>query len=313
MGASKHNNAMATSVVYYGACSSVMLVVNKVTLSLIPLPGLVFVIQFLTTVAVVLGGKVSGHILVDDISRAKAAKFAPYVFIFVAALYCNGKVLQHSNIETLIVFRAASPLFVGVLDYVFLGREFPGFQSTVSLLGLLAGSVGYVLCDSEFQMHGIGAYAWVSAYVIVIVFEMTFAKHTIMNVEFDSPIWGSVLYNNALASPLMLVLALGTGEASTLSSFTFSTFGLAMLLLCSVLGVGMNWSGWNCRNQLSAASYTLLGVVCKIFSVLLNICLWDKHASTRGILWLGVCLFSSSIYKQAPLRTTFGDERKACK
>merc|ERR1712129_381984 len=74
------------------------------------------------------------------------------------------------------------------------------------------------------------------------------------------------------------------------------------LLFCSFLGIGMNWSGWNCRDKISAASYTLLGVACKFISVLLNVLIWDKHATQSGIACLIVCLLSSTFYKQAPLR-----------
>jgi hypothetical protein len=53
----------------------------------------------------------------------------------------------------------------------------------------------------------------------------------------------------------------------------------------------------------SATAYTLLGVVCKLISVILNVVIWDKHASPRGMLWLLVCLVCSAAYKQASLRT----------
>lgn len=299
---SKHRHEVVVSIVLYAVCSSVMLVINKVTISLIPIPGAVFVAQFLATFAGVMAGKGSGALVVDDLTAEKAFRFAPYTCAFVAALYCNGKVLQHSNVETLITFRACSPLCVSILDWVFLGRELPSMRSTASLLGVLAGAAGYVACDSEFKMHGAGAYGWSALYLVVIVFEMTYAKHTISNIHFQSAVWGSVLYSNALASPLMVVLALGSGEGAQLAAWSPTPGALSMLLLCCMLGICINWSGWNCRSQISAAAYTLLGVVCKLVSVLLNVVIWDKHASITGILWLVVCLVSSSFYRQAPLR-----------
>merc|ERR1712039_312092 len=140
------------------------------------------------------------------------AQFAPYVGSFVLSIYFNGKVLQYSNVETLIAFRSCSPLAVSILDWAFLGRELPSLRSVTALLGVVCGAIGYVLCDSEFKMHGVSAYGWVSVYLVVIIFEMTYAKHMITNVKFDSPIWGTVLYNNALAVGPMLLLAVGSGE-----------------------------------------------------------------------------------------------------
>merc|ERR1712060_674074 len=74
------------------------------------------------------------------------------------------------------------------------------------------------------------------------------------------------------------------------------------LCVSCVFGIGISWTGWNCRSKVSATAYTLLGVVCKLISVILNVLIWDKHASPRGMLWLLLCLVCSSAYRQAPLR-----------
>merc|ERR1711920_675525 len=78
--------------------------------------------------------------------------------------------------------------------------------------------------------------------------------------------------------------------------------GLRWLLLSCVVGVGISWSGWNCRSKISATAYTLLGVICKFISVLINVLIWDKHATKAGLGWLAVCLVASSTYRQAPMR-----------
>lgn len=294
------------SVVYYALCSSVMLVINKVTISRIPLPACVFFLQFLTTYAFIVVSKVFNGLRVDDLTAHKMRRFLPYACSFVASIYCNGKVLQYSNVETLITFRACSPLFVSVLDWFFLGRTFPSLRSLAALAGVLVGAIGYVLCDSEFKMHGLSAYGWVSVYLLVIILEMTYAKHTVANINFENPVWGSVLYTNALALGPCGLLAVSTGELSKFPGLRLDLFGLAVLTLCCVLGIGMNWSGWNCRSRISAASYTLLGVACKLISVLLNVLIWDKHATMAGAMWLIVCLVSSTFYRQAPMRNKDG-------
>lgn len=54
--------------------------------------------------------------------------------------------------------------------------------------------------------------------------------------------------------------------------------------------------------MVSAATYTLVGVVNKFFTVLLNVFLWDKHSSTAGIVAVCVCLAAGFFYQQAPMR-----------
>ena len=39
------------------------------------------------------------------------------------------QVLQYSNVDTFIVFRASTPLLISVADYLFLGRELPSLRS----------------------------------------------------------------------------------------------------------------------------------------------------------------------------------------
>lgn len=54
--------------------------------------------------------------------------------------------------------------------------------------------------------------------------------------------------------------------------------------------------------MVSATTYTLVGVVNKFLTVLLNVFLWDKHSSGMGILSVLVCLAAGTLYQQAPRR-----------
>jgi len=238
----------------------------------------------------------------DPLTLPNVKVFIPYIFSFVVSLYSNGKALSLSNVETVIVFRACSPLCVSVLDWLFLGRELPGMRSLMALVGVLCGAVGYVMSDSEFAMNGISAYTWVLMNLCGIVFEMTYGKGLISSITFESPVWGSTLYTNALALLPMLLVALSTGETTKMENVQISFAGIFWLAISCIIGVGISWSGWNCRAKVSATKYTLLGVICKFLSVLINVFLWDKHASPQGLLMLFICLISSAGYKQAPMR-----------
>lgn len=58
--------------------------------------------------------------------------------------------------------------------------------------------------------------------------------------------------------------------------------------------------------MVSATTYTLVGVVNKFLTVLLNVLVWDKHSTGFGIFSVCVCLLAGSFYQQAPKR----EERK---
>jgi hypothetical protein len=54
--------------------------------------------------------------------------------------------------------------------------------------------------------------------------------------------------------------------------------------------------------MVSAATYTLVGVVNKFLTVLLNVFVWDKHSSPTGLLAVCLCLLAGMFYQQAPRR-----------
>lgn len=54
--------------------------------------------------------------------------------------------------------------------------------------------------------------------------------------------------------------------------------------------------------MVSATTFTLVGVVNKFITVLLNVIVWDKHSSPMGIFAVCVCLLAGTLYQQAARR-----------
>jgi GDP-mannose transporter len=64
----------------------------------------------------------------------------------------------------------------------------------------------------------------------------------------------------------------------------------------------LRYTGWLCRGMVSATTYTLVGVVNKFFTVLLNVIIWDKHSTPFGIFAVCLCLGAGTLYQQSPRR-----------
>eukprot|EP00494_Astrolonche_serrata_P006292 UN06309 len=110
-------------------------------------------------------------------SSSDIKKFLIYVCIFMGAIYTNMCALGASNIETVIVFRAATPLFVCLLEYCFLPKQsLPSLPTIISLIMILMGAYIYVSADQVFLEQGIESYGWVLIYFFVISVEMTYGK-----------------------------------------------------------------------------------------------------------------------------------------
>lgn len=58
------------------------------------------------------------------------------------------------------------------------------------------------------------------------------------------------------------------------------------------------------RSNVSATAGVVTGVVCKILSVLINLMLWDQHATPVQLLFLAVGLGGGCLFRQAPLRAS---------
>ena len=196
----------------FSIASSSLLLVNKVCLHLLPLPSFISVAQFVCAAATALALMGLGRVPSEPWEWRKVKPYCIYVAMFVATIYCNMKALQHSNVETVIVFRACCPIIVSLLDWAFMGRQLPSARSAGSLLLLLGGCVGYVLTDKSFQMNGYGAYTWVTAYFLIISVEMAYGKHIVGPHLGFASMWGPTLYTNAISVPPMLTIGLVTGE-----------------------------------------------------------------------------------------------------
>jgi hypothetical protein len=66
------------------------------------------------------------------------------------------------------------------------------------------------------------------------------------------------------------------------------------------VGICISWAGFLCQSLVTATSYTVVGVMNKMLTVTVNVLIWDKHASSRGIFSLALCLIGGSLYQQAP-------------
>ena len=66
---------------------------------------------------------------------------------------------------------------------------------------------------------------------------------------------------NALAAPLILFIAAGTGELAALPSLEFPMLGLITLGVSCVAGLAMNFFSWRLRELLSATSVTVVGAL----------------------------------------------------
>jgi len=285
------------AVLGYGTCSSLMLIVNKLCVHLLPAPSFVLLAQFFCSWFAVKVCGMCGLIVVDELEYSKLRAFLPISLAFLAAVFANVKTLQFANVETFVVFRASTPITISICEWLCLDRELPGVRSTICLLVLLGGAVGYVLTDAHFVVHG---YVWVGVWYFIFCFDQLYIKHAVDAVKVESN-WGRVFYTNLWACSISGAMTAAT-EPDVLRTFSWSPASVGVLAVSCVLGVAISYFAFLCRAQVSATHFTVIGNVCKVITVLINVAIWDKHASPVGLCCLSLCLLAGMFYVPSPKR-----------
>mmetsp|Transcript_30280 Transcript_30280/g.58210 ORF Transcript_30280/g.58210 Transcript_30280/m.58210 type:complete len:329 (+) Transcript_30280:179-1165(+) len=300
---------VAFTVGLYVVMSSSMLVINKVAVTYMPAPAMVLYAQLATSAMAAVALHHLGLVETDALDTEKIKKFYMVAFVFLGTIFANMKTLQYANVETFIVFRSSTPLLISFLDYFFLGRELPNSRSFLSLVFITLGAIGYVLTDKEFA---VAAYAWVCVWFIVFAIDVVYIKYIVETVPMTS--WGRVYYQNLIALAPLTLIGIGTGELQHVLAgslvdpsdekpfiWTMES-GVALTASC-VCGIGMSYSGFRLRKEVSATSFTVIGILCKLGTLVVNAMIWDKHASMAGTVCLLVCMVSGFFYQQAPTRS----------
>ncbi|KAL9224474.1 hypothetical protein vseg_000502 [Gypsophila vaccaria] len=298
---SKQNYATSSLVIGYALCSSLLAVINKLAITKFNYPGLLTALQYLiSSLGVLILGKL-GFLNHDQFTLDNAKKFMPAALVFYLAIFTNTNLLRHANVDTFIVFRSCTPLLVALADTLFRKQPLPSKLTFVSLVVILGGAFGYVVTDSGFTLT---AYSWALAYLVTITTEMVYIKHMVTNLGLNT--WGFVLYNNLLSlmmAPLFWIL---TGEYSEVFDALSSSGGdwfdvtafYAVALSC-VFGLMISFFGFAARKAISATAFTVTGVVNKFLTVVINVMIWDKHASPFGLICLLLTIAGGVLYQQS--------------
>ncbi|XP_031269940.1 GDP-fucose transporter 1 [Pistacia vera] len=299
--ASKQYYTTSSLVVGYALCSSLLAVINKYAITKFNYPGLLTALQYLTSaLGVWVLGKF-GFLHHDPFTFDIAKKFLPAASVFYLAIFTNTNLLRHANVDTFIVFRSLTPLLVAIADTAFRRQPCPSKLTFCSLLVILSGAVGYVATDSAFTLT---AYSWAFAYLVTITTEMVYIKHMVTNLGLNT--WGFVLYNNLLSLMISPVFWFLTGEHvdvfAALSARAGGWFDnevfFAVALSC-VFGLLISFFGFAARKAISATAFTVTGVVNKFLTVVINVLIWDKHASPFGLVCLLLTIAGGVLYQQS--------------
>ncbi|KAK6145641.1 hypothetical protein DH2020_022461 [Rehmannia glutinosa] len=284
----------------YCLSASLLSIINKWAVMKFPYPGALTALQYFTSV---LGVVVCGWLKLvehDKLDLLTMWRFLPAAIIFYLSLFTNSELLLHANVDTFIVFRSAVPIFVAIGETLYLHQPWPALRTWFSLGTIFAGSVLYVITDYQFTLT---AYSWALAYLVSMSIDFVYIKHVVMTIGLNT--WGLVLYNNLEALLLFPVELLIMGELKKIEhdisdESDLHSFGMILPVgLSCLFGLAISFFGFSCRRAISATGFTVLGIVNKLLTVVINLVIWDKHSTLVGTVGLLICMGGGIMYQQS--------------
>ena len=130
---------------------------------------------------------------------------------------------------------------------------------------------------------------------------MTWGKHVTDNSDLN--LTTSVFICNLTSIVPILALAVLEKEHLIIREHRWlSAYAVTVLGTACVMGTALSYLGWQMRAIMSATSFTVVGVLNKVFTVLLNGILWPDHSVWSSTVGLVFSLVGGSFYQQSTVR-----------
>lgn len=301
--------SLATPLAVAGLMASdgSMLVLNKLVVTAIPVPPLLLTCQLCFCACLLRAAGGLNLVDIEPLRWSKVKVFGPAALGMIVSMFLNMKVLQHTNVDTLIPFKSATPLITVALDHKLLGREWPELASWLALLGILISVLAFLHFEAAFIQ--LSAYFWIALWMMTLLFDTVYIK-IVMNKVCMTP-WTRAYYTNALG--LLPCVLLSCWELQAVRSLLANLEALPLFLLLAtcVQGTALSVFSFYVREELSSTSFLIVGHMCKILSTVLNVFTWHRHSTKAGLCALGCCLASAACYREAPLRQKVSSNNKA--
>mmetsp|Transcript_12022 Transcript_12022/g.29172 ORF Transcript_12022/g.29172 Transcript_12022/m.29172 type:complete len:316 (-) Transcript_12022:288-1235(-) len=287
-------------ILAYSACSSSMLVINKLAVQSLPLPTVVSGAQLTVSAVVVVVLQCCGKNVMGPMDKTKVLPFALYTAMFAGGLFANMKALMLTNVGAVIAARSCLPVVVCAIEWAFMGRALPSMRSVVSLSGVVAFATMYIKFDSGVAVAGIEGFLWLALWWILLALQMTYGRWMTEKIEMTQ--WERVFYTNAFALPPTAVLFMATGEQAKVAGLEMGNSAWFWLAASCAMGVGISYTGWRSRSVTTATTFTLVGVLNKMATIAVTVAVWPHDTSVLSIMCLVCCILFGLLYQDAPKR-----------
>ncbi len=302
-----HSTRVIVHSLSYAFFSATLIVCNKWALKYFQAPNTLVAVQSLFTAVIAYAflALFQRRILV---SFAEGTPFkTPKIFLWVlicnvlqsVTIACNLSALHYLGVDMVILLRICAMIPIAIGDWLINGRTLPTLASWICFL-CIGMSAAFVFGTEHAAVTVLGAF-WGLAYFAAISTDQVVLKRFIQSVPMKNV--DRIFWMNIFGSLVSAVLAAATGEVGYLieNSASFTSLTYNSVLLSCVLAVGISFSAWYLRQEVSAVTFSLIGVACKIGSMAINFFVLD-HLALESLAVIAAGLLSTMYYKEAPPR-----------
>jgi GDP-mannose transporter len=240
---------------------------------------------------------------IQKVNRSVLSQYLLYSILFVLGINFTMRSLANTNVETVLLFRTGSPIVVSCIDTLCLGREMPSRRSAASMLCIVLGATWFAASElqtdtSSLDVPGVCVNT-INLFITATL--MTWGKHVTDNSDVN--LTTSVFICNLTS--IVPILALAVLEKEYLIMWKnrwLSEYDVIVLSISCVMGTALSYLGWKMRMMMSATSFTVVGVLNKVLTLLLNGMLWPDHALWSSTIGLIFSLVGGSFYQQSTAR-----------
>ena len=300
-------SVLALVAIFFVASSS-LLVLNKVAVTKFNNASFVLMAQLIATVVLVSIPGFSGYVELR-MRRSKEFHLAYFrvAVVFLFTIYSNMKLIHLVGVNPFIVLRCSTPLIISILDWAFLGRQLPDRRSLLSLMGILFFGTKYAQLKLTVnpdirpytEVDPLHCFIWSVIWLLSFVLDTIYLKFVVDTHKCSG--LERTLFQNLMAIPLILPVLIFSDRRSLGVELLKLESAVPLFLSC-IDGAILSFVGMSLRAELSATSFTVLGVTCKMASCVLNEVFVIAESNRLCILYIFAVVLSSSLYKQSPVR-----------
>lgn len=293
--------AQCLSALFYGLCSFLIVLVNKVVLTSYSFPSVTFlgIGQMGVTIMILYVGKLKRIISFPDFDREIPKKMFPLPLLYIANHLTGLSSTKKLSLPMFTVLRKFSIPMTLILEAIIIRKRY-SLSIIWTVVAIIAGAIVAAIHDLSFSLEG---------YVIVLLNDLFTAANGVYTKEKIDPKelgqYGVLFYNACFMIVPTAMYSYITGDlhkAITFSEWTNIMFAAQFLLSC-FMGFLLLYTIVLCSFYNSALTTTVVGAIKNVSIAYIGIFVGgDYHFSWLNFLGLNICMAGGLSYSYITLR-----------